>query len=358
MNEISNIYAQRRDKLRQKMHKYGLDALLISHAANRFYLSGFELHDPQCNESAGYLLLTASGHDYLCTDSRYFAAAKRIWNENYILIYSSDKTNQIRQLLRTKVNGLIGIEACSLSHNFAKKLCLGMSVLCTQGLVEELRLIKDKNEIELLKKSCSLNHALMDFIPSVFKEGISEKELSWQIEKFFREHGALELSFSNIVAFGDNAALPHAIPSNRKLSINSPILIDVGARLNNYCSDQTRTFWFGDKISEQFKISLELVQKAQSLAISKIKAGVNMREVYDIAWNYFENENVSSAFTHGLGHGIGLEVHEAPSISSKAKGKLQAGMVVTVEPGLYYPEWGGIRWEYMILVEEDSATIL
>lgn len=358
MKDYTAIYAQRREKVRQKMHQYGLDALFISHAANRFYLCGFELHDPQCNESAGYLLLTASGHDYICTDPRYFDTAKRIWDENHIFIYSSDKINQLRKLFKDKVNGLIGIEACSLSHNFAQKLSRGMTVLNTNGLVENLRVIKDKNEIELLQKSCALNHKLMDFIPSVFAEGISEKDLSWQIEKFFRENGASELAFSNIVAFGNNAALPHATPSHRKLLLDSPILIDVGARLDNYCSDQTRTYWFGDNMSEQFKLTLELVQKAQSAAIAKIKAGMTMREIYEIAWNYFESKNVSSHFTHGLGHGIGLEVHEAPSLSAKSSAKLQAGMIVTVEPGLYYAEWGGVRWEYMVLVEEDGAVIL
>ena len=239
------IYAARRERLRRAMRARGLDALLVSQAANRFYLSGFELHDPQCNESAGRL-----------------------------------------------------------------------------------------------------------------EPGRTEKELSWAIERFFRENGAEELAFANIVAGGRNAALPHAIPGEDAVTENCLVLIDVGCRVDAYCSDQTRTFWAGDAPAPEFRRTLALVREAQEAALKKMRPGLSLREVYALARAVFEKAGVAEAFTHGLGHGVGLETHEAPSLSPRAEGVLEPGMVVTVEPGLYYSAWGGVRWEYTVLVEEGGVRIL
>ncbi len=352
------IYSQRREKIREKMYALGLDALLISHAANRFYLSGFELHDPQCNESSGYLLITKSGKDWICTDSRYLDAAKRIWDEDLIFIYGSGAARALRKFIREKVGGRIGIEQNSLSISFYRELSLGLALTSARDLVESLRIVKDTNEIELMKRSCELNHRLMEWVYNELHIGRTEADLSWGIEKFFRENGASELAFSNIVAVGPNAALPHYEPGKTKIVENCPILIDVGARLNNYCSDQTRTFWVGDENSVDFMLTQQIVRTAHEAALSSIRAGVKCSDVYAEAYKVFEDEGVAENFTHSLGHGIGLETHEAPSLSPRCQTVLQAGMVVTVEPGLYYPEWGGVRREFMILVEDEGYKIL
>ncbi len=355
---MKNIYSKRREKLRKKMKNYGLDAILISHAANRYYLSGFELHDPQCNESSGYLLITSSGQDWLCTDPRYFDAARRLWDENYIFIYKGSSATQLRKLLKDKASGRIGIEQNSLSLAFCRELGLGLSLSSAKNIVESLRIIKDSDEIKRMKRSCTLNHRLMEWVYSELHVGRTEADLSWGIEVFFREHGASELAFSNIVAVGPNAALPHYAPAQTKIIDNCPILIDVGARLDDYCSDQTRSFWVGDDISLDFMLTQQLVRTAQDAAIAAIRPGKKCSEIYSMAYNVFEEEGVADAFTHGLGHGVGLETHEAPSLSPRCHTILEPGMVVTVEPGLYYPEWGGVRREFMVLVEEDGYTIL
>lgn len=358
MDISADMYGVRRERLRALLRERGLDALLVSHAANRFYLSGFELHDPQCNESAGRLLITADGQDWLCTDARYLDAAHRLWDENRIFIYGGDTAGQLRSLLREKAAGPIGIEADALSLEFYRKMAPGLALRTAGGLVEELRLIKDAHEIAAMERSCALNQRLMEWLPAQLVPGRTERELSWCIETFFRENGASELAFANIVAVGPNAALPHYIPGDVPIAEECPVLIDVGARLDLYCSDQTRTFWVGECPTVEFTRTLELVRAAQEAAIAAIRPGMKAAEVYKTARRVFETAGEAAFFTHGLGHGVGLETHEAPSLGARSEGVLRPGMVITVEPGLYYPQWGGVRWEYMVLVEEDGVRIL
>ena len=355
-------YAERREKLRSLMREQDIDALFISHDANRYYLSGFELKDPQKNESSGYLLICADGNDWLCTDARYKDAAARLWNTERIFIYSGNAAEQINRLIAKELRGTLGFEARSLSVAAFEKLSANLPADLTlnpaDGLVEKLRMIKDSREIAALRESCALNHRLMEWIPSVLAPGRTEIEIAWDIERFFRENGASGLAFESIVAIGPNAALPHAIPGTDILTENCPILIDVGCRLHDYCSDQTRTFWVGDTPSDDFLRTRDLVQKAQQAAIDKIRPGLPVAEAHRIAKAVFEDACAETHFTHSLGHGIGLETHEAPGVSLRVQTVLQKGMVITVEPGLYYPEWGGVRWEFMALVTEDGVELL
>ncbi len=355
-------FTRRRDQARALMLNRGLAAMLICLPANRYYLSGFELHDPQPNESSGYLLLMENGEDVLFTDSRYLEAAKRLWKEDNIRIYSSLAASslEINRELSGKLSqkDKIGFEAKIMNVAFFEIFSKGLQVVAADGLVEELRVIKDASEIELMRETARLNHRLMEHVPSLLVPGTTETEIAWSIEKFFRDHGASENAFSLIVAVGPNGALPHAIPGEDRVLEECPVLVDVGARLNDYNSDQTRSFWVGSRPSSEFTLALERVKEAQRLAIEAIKPGEKCSDIYFAARNFLEKEGVAKHFTHGLGHGVGLETHEAPSLSPKSGQILQPGMIVTVEPGLYYPEWGGIRWEYMVLVTENGCEIL
>ncbi|MDE7064782.1 MAG: aminopeptidase P family protein, partial [Desulfovibrionaceae bacterium] len=261
-------------------------------------------------------------------------------------------------LLREKAAGPIGVEATAVSLELFRKMSPGLALRAADGLVEELRSIKDAGEIAAMERSCALNHRLMEWLPARLLPGRTERDISWDIEKFFRENGASELAFANIVAVGPNAALPHYIPGDATVTENCPVLIDVGGRLECYCSDQTRTFWVGERPAEAFTRTLELVRAAQDAAIKAMRPGMLTAEAYKIARGVFEAAGEAAFFTHGLGHGVGLETHEAPSLGARAAVALKPGMVVTVEPGLYYPQWGGVRWEYMILVEEDGVRAL
>lgn len=350
-------FAERREKLRELLDQRALDAILVSYASNRYYLSGFELHDVQLNESSGCLIISRSGRDVLCTDARYTETAGRIWPENDIVIYRGDIPTQLRKVLRA-AGTRIGFEANSVSATFARSLSTGLSLEACDGMVEQLRKIKDKDEIMALKQSFALNHAMLKWVPTVLREGISESELAWKIERYFRDNGASELAFPSIVAYGKNGALPHAVPSNVKLVPNTAILIDVGCRVSDYCSDQTRTFWFGDQEEDRYAKTRALVAEAQQVALDKMSPGMPMNEVYGLAWNVFRKAGVEKNFTHGLGHGVGLDTHERPYLSTRYHDPLQPGMTVTVEPGLYYPEWGGVRLEVTTLVTEGGVEIL
>ena len=354
------MYAKRREALRKKLHEQNLAAMLVSYPPNRFYLSGFELHDVQQNESAGHLLVMADGHDVICTDPRYLETARRIWNADGIFIYggSGSATRDLNGFLRSQVRGTLGFEAGAVSLKFYNAIAEGLDMRQADGLVETMREIKDAQEIACLEESMALNHKLMEWIPSMLLPGRTEADIAWDIEKFFRENGASENAFRPIVAVGPNAALPHAEPGQTLITDNCPVLIDCGARYMTYNSDQTRTFWVGDAPADEFRRAMDLVRGAQSAAIALIRPGVKCCDVYRAAYDHFDKAGQAEYFTHGLGHGVGLETHEAPSFRRKGETVLQPGMVITVEPGLYYPQWGGVRWENVVLVTEDGVRVL
>ncbi len=351
-------HAERREKLRRLMHAQGLDALLVTLDANRFYCSGFELQDPQVNESAGCILVLADGRDWLCTDPRYDDAAKRLWDPERIFIYSGDAADAINKLVRDAVGGAVGFEESAMTVRFHKVFSQGLDLRAADGLVEQLRMIKEPEEIARMEASAALNHKLMEWLPGTLATGRTEEEIAWSVEQFFRQHGAESLAFPCITAIGANAALPHAVPGKTSLRENTCVLVDVGCRLDGYCSDQTRTFWVGDKPTEIFMETLSLVRYAQEKAIAAIKPGMPASDIYAVARKYLDSHGVGQYFTHGLGHGVGLQTHEAPSLNPRNNTILRPGMIVTVEPGLYYPAWGGVRWEYMVLVTEDGCRIL
>lgn len=361
----ASVHAARRERLRRLMAARGLDALLVSAPANRYYLSGFELHDPQCDESAGRLVITAGGDDWLATDSRYTDAASRLWEQERVFVYGGDAARDLASLLR-RAGSRVGFESRGVSAAFARDLAArtrGFPCLeAADGLVEELRVIKDAAEIAALERSFALNHRLLGHVEALLASGAwqgrTERELAWEVERFFRENGADELAFASIVACGVNAALPHAIPGEARVPAQGVVLTDVGCRVAGYCSDQTRTFWSGDAPSRAFTDALALTRKAQDAALAVMRPGIACAEVYGAALEVFERAGQARFFTHGLGHGVGLQTHEAPSLSPRSAASLAPGMVVTVEPGLYYPDWGGVRWEYTVVVEEGGVRVL
>jgi len=354
----TSVFEQRREALKRELKARELPALLVSHAANRYYLSGFELHDAQCNESTGWLVVTANGDDYLFTDPRYIDAARQVWEEKNLCVYAARKHAEVCSFLESKGVLSMGFEPKALHLFDYDKLREHVTLTSTENVVESLRIIKDDDEIKCMEEAIRLNHELFEYIEGQLIPGKTEQQISWEVEKFFRENGAEEMAFSTIVGVGPNAALPHAIPGETKIRDNELVLIDTGCRFMDYNSDQTRTFWVGDTPSDRFKETMDLVRAAQKAAIDIIKPGLSYVDAYRASYAVFEKAGVEAMFTHGLGHGIGLETHEPPSLSRAASGILDAGMVVTVEPGLYDPAWGGIRWEYEVLVTKDGCRVL
>lgn len=245
-------YATRIQKLAELLRETGVPALLVSHAANRFYLSGFELHDPQCNESAGWLLVKDTGEAWLMTDPRYKDAALRIWPEERLFIYTAPRLKQISEFMIDLGVQKLGVETRGLCAEAYLHLAEHFEPVPVTECVEKLRMIKDEREIRAMRASCALNHKVFEQIRGMLVPGMTEAEVAWSIEKLYREQGASELSFASIVGVGPNGALPHAVPGEDRISENCPVLIDMGCRLDHYCSDQTRTFWVGKILHRNF----------------------------------------------------------------------------------------------------------
>ena len=224
-------------------------------------------------------------------------------------------------------------------------------------LIERMRLLKTEQEISLLKKSVLLNERVFQLVYNTIEPGMTEIEVALALELTMRELGAEGPSFDTIVAFGTNAAKPHAVPTDRILQSGDLVLIDMGLVLQGYCSDMTRTFIAG-KPDKTFLERLRIVRKAQLAGIQAIRAGASCRAVDRAARTIIVNAGYGNFFGHGLGHGVGLAVHEDPSLGPRSRKKLRAGMIVTIEPGIYLPEWGGIRLENMAVVRDHGCEVL
>lgn len=352
-------FEARREKVRALLHSHKLIGLLVSDPANRYYLSGFEMGDIHAHGMSGHILITQGGKDILFTDARYAEAAYRMWDSNAVVIYSSP-AKDISQYMCDNVQGNIGFEEYTISAGMYNVLSEKNTLVPADALVPRIRAVKEDAEIELMRQSVQLNHLLMEQIEGLLQEGMSERALAWKIEQYYKNAGASHLSFPSIVAFGKNSALPHYAPEDGDATLHEdmPVLIDCGCVYNAYCSDQTRTFWFGTSPSKEFNDTYSYVHEAQERSMQAIHAGVTCHDIYMIAYEYFEKFGVAEYFTHGLGHGIGVAVHEEPRLRKNVMTPLEHNMVVTIEPGLYYPHWGGVRLEYMIRVLEDGYEIL
>ncbi len=232
----------------------------------------------------------------------------------------------------------------------------GIKLVCVNDLVESMRLIKEKVEVEQIRACLELNLAAYKYLKGVIRPGVTEKQVLLKLENFVKPKGA-GFSFDPIIASGPNSAFPHARVTDRKIQNNQPVLVDMGIDINGYKSDLTRMFFLG-KMTNLYESIYAAVSKAQSLAIAKIADGVKAADVDAVARNYLENLDLAKYFGHSLGHGVGLDIHEAPRLSAQSGVVLREGMVVTVEPGVYLPGKFGIRLEEMVLVTKAGCEVL
>ena len=224
--------------------------------------------------------------------------------------------------------------------------------------MEELRVVKEEEELAAIKRAVeATDRAFAHFVASV-RPGMTEKEAAWLIEEYMHKLGADKVAFDLIVAGGPNAALPHAMPGDRKFQRGEPIIVDIGCRINHYNSDLTRTVCLGEPASDQFKKVYDTVLKAQRTAERKIKAGQRGRRADAFARNVIDKAGFGDNFGHGLGHGVGLAVHERPRAAKDSKDLYQPNMTLTVEPGIYLPGWGGVRIEDLVVVQENGVEVL
>ncbi len=332
-----------------------LDALILFSPANISYLTRYRSRD-------SYLIVSSSGVFYL-TDSRYTQEARRVLEPGIKVVQISKEgaLKTIAALCRRERIRIAGFEGRYIAFTVYKTLeavCLDYTrLISVQGLVEGLRLVKDGTEVKKIEEATRVACEAMRFIAPLVTPGKSELELAAEIEHFIRYRGASNASFDIIVGSGPNSSFPHHVTGYRRIREGEPVLIDMGADIDGYKSDLTRVFFSG-KINPLVRRVYDIVRTAQGMAIRAIKPGVNTAKIDKIARKYLKRYGYDRLFVHNLGHGVGLEIHEAPSLSGRSEDILRAGMVITVEPGVYFPGKFGIRIEDMVLVTQKGCRVL
>ncbi|MEW5922024.1 MAG: Xaa-Pro peptidase family protein [Bacillota bacterium] len=350
------VFKERIELIRVKMEEKGLPALLVSHHPNIFYISGF-------SGSSGWLLLTAK-RAVLFTDFRYMQQAGQ--EAPFCQIVKLDMPpapslfQQVRTILKDEGLSSLAVEEAYLTlqeFNKLKENGDGLALLPCSDVVEEIRILKDEGEIERIATAARIaDNALLETLP-LLKPGISERELAGELEYRLRRAGAAGIAFSTIVASGPRSALPHGVAATRLIGENEFIVIDFGAIWDGYCSDMTRTFVLGEPTLQQERI-YRLVCDAREIALQAIKPGEQAVNIDAAVRRFLEEEGYAFAFGHGLGHGVGLEVHERPTLSPRGTDLLQEGMVFTVEPGLYLEGQGGVRVEDLVVLRPQGPQLL
>jgi Xaa-Pro aminopeptidase len=348
---------KRLQKLRTALEEKGLDGLLVTHGANVRYLSGFD------GGSDGYLFITAK-KAILATDSRYWEQAA-IEAPTFELFKTRGSYMEWFPALVSKLGvQKLGFEGGNVTYSFHRAIHKALTtgkinarLTATDGMVEKIRMVKEPAEIELMQKAAEITDSVFESVVKKIKAGTTELQIAWEMEKAFHENGSEGLAFPTIVGSGPNAALPHAKPSTRPVKEGETIVIDMGGIYQGYKNDITRTICLG-KVDAKVKEVYNIVLEAQQTASKNIRAGMTGKEADAIAREVITKAGYSDKFGHSLGHGVGLEEHEQPRLSTASKEKLTDGMVFTVEPGVYLEGWGGVRIEDTVIMENGRAVSL
>ncbi|WP_020616804.1 M24 family metallopeptidase [Paenibacillus daejeonensis] len=339
-------------RLREKLAERGLKAMLISNPVNRRYLSGF-------TGSSGYVLVTEQ-ESWLLTDFRYMAQAPQQAPRFQVVDHGTSPIDAIGELLSAAGHGRLGFEqefVVFSDYTAWSESLSGTELVPVSGVVEELRVIKDEQEIAVMQEAAELADATFAHIVGLLKPGMVESDIALEMEVFMRSRGATSSSFDTIVASGERSALPHGVASSRVIGNNEFVKLDFGAYYHGYCSDLTRTVVVGqptDKHKEIYSIVLE----AQMHALDHIRPGMTGVEADALTRDIITRYGYGDHFGHGTGHGLGMEIHEAPRLSRLSQTVLTPGMTVTVEPGIYLPGFGGVRIEDDIVITDNGIKIL
>jgi Xaa-Pro aminopeptidase len=337
--------------LADTLHGASYQACLFEDPIDLYYFTGLSL-------SAGSLLI-APHAAALFVDGRYFEMAKA---HSSIAVFGKENEH-LRRFFQDKTIDLIAIDSSKISvESFEqkKKEFPLMQWEAVPYLARSLRAVKDQAELKKLRHSAQITKQGFLFACQQLKEGITEQELAWAFERFCREHGASRMAFDPIVAFGEHSAFPHHHSSDRRFQMGDVVLIDIGCVVDSYASDMTRTLISPHTSQEMQRIG-KIVKQAQRAARQRCKPGIKVKELDEAVREIFRREDLEDYFTHSLGHGIGLETHEFPRLTSKGVDGdtlLKEGMVVTIEPGLYLPGIGGARHEDTVIVTQEGIENL
>ena len=329
---------------------------MVSQNENLRYLTGF-------TGSTGWLVVS-NRNAHLSVDFRYLEQAKQEAPGFNILHIKGNTTNWLPELITYLGLKSIGFEANEISvsiyHQLRDKLANShneVKLVPTNNLVESIRTIKETTELEFIAKAAGIADSALEYVVSTIHPGTTEKDIAWELERSLREKGSESMPFDIIVASGPNSALPHARPSERVINPNEPIIIDLGAKVNGYCCDLSRTICLG-KSNETFAKVYDTVLGSQLIALAIIKAGINGDQADQLSRIIIDQANYGSAFGHGLGHGVGLAPHELPRLGPNSSDLLLDDMVFTIEPGIYIPGWGGVRIEDTVTLKNGKIQTL
>ncbi len=345
-------------KLRQELIAREVDGMLISQSENRYYLSG-------CSGFDGYLLITAE-ETILATDFRFVEQVKRESPGFTLFEIKGRMATWFSDLVASLNIRSLGFESADITFSFHTELTgilkntkPALALVPLTGVVEKLRAVKEPGEIAFIQKAAEISDKAIETVTANLKPGVTEMEVAWHLEKTMREMGSQSMPFEVIVGAGPNGALPHAKPSGYRIQTGEPIVIDLGARYQGYSSDLTRTVCIGQPDALFSKI-YGIVLQAQQNAIQHTVAGMNGVEADLLARKIIIEAGYDNNFGHGLGHGVGLATHDpAPRLSPLAPNDpLVNGMVFSIEPGIYLPEWGGVRIEDLVTLENGKIKLL
>jgi Xaa-Pro aminopeptidase len=346
-------YARRRSRLFDRLSDWGLDALLLTEEANLRYLTGFAGTDAA--------LLMTEGRASLLVDGRFLTEARETVPEVEI-VEIRDLIEGIAAALADAAPSRVGFESAVLTVHVHQRLLAalgaGVSLRPLFDELSSLRAVKDDEEVRCMQKAAAIASSALQAILPYLRPGVAERDIALELDFRMRRQGAEGSSFPTIVASGPQSALPHATPGARKIQAGEGVVIDYGAVFQGYRSDETCTVFVGGDPDRETLAAYAQVLEAQKLAIAALRAGVVCRDVDRIARDALRRGGWERFFSHGTGHGVGLDVHEAPRLNARSESTLEAGMVVTVEPGVYLPGRWGIRIEDMVLIRADGFEIL
>ena len=354
-------FLARQKKLRERLATTRFDALLISHLPNIRYLCGF-------TGSAGFLLIEDAGSVFF-TDVRYDTQSRQEVKGAKVIIARNAVLSALREWIgarRKRSKGWTnGIESEHMTVAEKKRLtdllASGVRLRDATAIVERVRMVKDLDELACIRAAVHLGAGLFDRALEVLRPGVKESDVAAEMEYAARRGGAEEMSFPTIIASGARSAMPHGRATEQVIAPGGFVVCDFGVILRGYCSDQTRAVWVGEASAvalEEARHAYESVREAQHAAIAAVRPGVTAAEVDEAARKVLRQAGLGRYFTHSTGHGVGLEIHEAPKVATGQKEVLRCGMVITIEPGVYFPGKWGVRIEDMVVVSEKGCEVL
>ena len=328
----------------------GIDGFLISNITNIRYITGF-------TGSSGCLLITKKDKTF-CTDCRYEEQAKQEIKDFDIFIEKEDRLKEVVERAKSLGVRTLGFEATASYQFYRALLRKGLKIKALTNFIEDLRKIKDAEELALIRKAITRAEKAFLKTKGYIRPGFTERQIALLLEENLKKEGCYSIPFDIIVASGKNSALPHAKPTDKKLKSGDLVLVDWGGEAGGYFSDMTRSFLIQGRDISRKKVIYDTVLQANIQAIHSIAAGLSSRMVDKAARDSIKKAGYSNFFGHGTGHGVGLDVHELPRISRLGRESVKPGMVFTIEPGVYVPGIGGVRIEDMVFVEKSGCRVL